>query len=411
MVLQKKRRLSYARIFIYALSTLSLLALIALFVAPELQTGIFFRQCQDYLADFTNVILYAMDLDPYHSPYGVDAEHAYLPLSYLITYPFVSLLDPGDSRSFTMWHSPLLMNCIQLFFTLITVTVFIQFYEMTEGTKRTKFLVAVLLICSRLYLFSVERGNLMLLAFSFILFFLMQYNSKSKLLRELAFLALAAAAALKLFPAAFGLLLLYEKRYREALRLMLYGALVCFLPFLLLKGGFSNLPVFWENMQANVVAYTGEGNCNLSSLIFPYAENRPYLFLLSTAATGLITASLLLNYLIEPYRWRKLLSLSMMMIMLPSHSATYNMLILLPAIVLFLNEKQHGKFDWTYLPLFLLLLSPLNLMEHGSYNQVLAALFLLLGIQAACNLIRNKHALAEAWRSFFPQGVQPNNKI
>ena len=45
----------------------------------------------------------------------------------------------------------------------------------------------------------------------------------------------ALAAGLKLYPAIFGLLLLFDKKYKEAIRLVVYGILAVVIPFILIS--------------------------------------------------------------------------------------------------------------------------------------------------------------------------------
>lgn len=104
--------------------------------------------------------------------------------------------------------------------------------------------------------FAVERGNLILLAFVFLLFFVAFYKSENKILREAALIALALSFGLKYYPAAFGLLLVYEKRWKEALRAIIYGVIAYVLPLLMISG---KVPAtggkFLDNIISNYTAY------------------------------------------------------------------------------------------------------------------------------------------------------------
>lgn len=84
---------------------------------------------------------------------------------------------------------------------------------------------------SSISLFSFERGNIIYLAVINSIFFLVNYQSENKIIREMSFIALAIAAALKGFPALLGILLLYDKRHKEAIRLIVHGVIFSFLPF------------------------------------------------------------------------------------------------------------------------------------------------------------------------------------
>ena len=69
---------------------------------------------------------------------------------------------------------------------------------------------------SGLMLFALERGNSILLAVVFLLVFLWGYQAENKIFQYLSFCALGAAAGIKISPALFGLILLSERRYKDA---------------------------------------------------------------------------------------------------------------------------------------------------------------------------------------------------
>ena len=94
----------------------------------------------------------------------------------------------------------------------------------------------ILLIFSYPMLYCVQRGNILLLAMVLTMFFVFYRNDERKWVRELSYIALAVAAGLKLYPAVFGLLLITDKKYKEAVRLLIYGVLFTFLPFFFYDG-------------------------------------------------------------------------------------------------------------------------------------------------------------------------------
>lgn len=66
------------------------------------------------------------------------------------------------------------------------------------------------------------------------------------MLRELALICLACAAAMKLYPALFGLLLLSDKKYKEAVRAVIYGIVLLVVPFFFM-GGVGQIPQMLKN--------------------------------------------------------------------------------------------------------------------------------------------------------------------
>ena len=384
-------KFSYKYVFITVMSTMSVIWAFLLLTDYKSLLQTFFLECKNFMADFTNVIQYSKEFDPYNSPINLPAEHAYFPLSYLITGFFAGIALDCSQNDFTIWQDPVMMNFILLFFEFLAVLLFAELYEMADGTKLTKLLISLVLICSGAYITAVERGNLIILSVILSIFFVNYYDSSNKVVRELAFIALAAAAALKATPALLGIILLYEKRYKEAARLIVYGIAFCFLPFLFLKGGFSNIPVFLNNVRENFSLYENTIGCGLDSIFIVMEFDNPNLILFARIITYIISTLILITYTYEQKKWKKLLGLTMIIIMLPNRSEEYNVLMLLPAIVMFLNEKEHSKFDWIYLICFILLYCPLyieNLTAFYDYQYPLAVIFIMLGIECECKIFQ-----------------------
>lgn len=108
--------------------------------------------------------------------------------------------------------------------TMILVTIIIVIVgSYVYSDSRNSFLISLLMLGSYSVLFAIERGNIIYIAFMFTLIYCVFYDSENKFLKELAFVSLAIAAGLKLYPAAFGLLLITEKRWKEAGRTIFYG--------------------------------------------------------------------------------------------------------------------------------------------------------------------------------------------
>lgn len=119
-----------------------------------------------------------------------------------------------------------------IFLILIVICIIALVSDMFRDEPKA-FWIGTSIIGTYSVLFAVERGNVILLSFIFLLYFIAHYQSENKVLRETALLSLALSAGLKLYPAAFGILLLYEKRWKEAVRTILYGILALIIPYLL----------------------------------------------------------------------------------------------------------------------------------------------------------------------------------
>ena len=173
-----------------------------------------------------------------------DAKVFYPPLAmlfYLVLYRIIPQESiPADD--FVARESQITVFPFLLLTILIILAVVCVLYALRRGTELEKklFAIAALLCAPMLYL--LDRSNILLLAFLFSLLFFHLKDSDSRIKRELSLICLAIAAGLKIYPALFGLVLVFEKRWREALRCVIYGILSFLLPaFDLSPGDFDGI--------------------------------------------------------------------------------------------------------------------------------------------------------------------------
>ncbi len=83
---------------------------------------------------------------------------------------------------------------------------------------------------------ALERGNIVIIAMMCILLSVNWKDSDNKVKRELAMILIAVATGLKIYPAILGLIYVREKRWKEVCRLVVYGLIIFFVPFLFTGG-------------------------------------------------------------------------------------------------------------------------------------------------------------------------------
>lgn len=158
-------------------------------------------------------------------------------------------LDPKDN--YNMQESQL---CI-MYYLIFAVTMVVITYRCVlkkvydEKMRRLSDLFAFLTIFSYPLIYCLERGNIVAAAVALTVVFVFYRNSESKLLREISYICLALAAGLKLYPALFGLLLLFDKKYKQAVRLIIYGILAVVIPFALI----STIPAPVQTSRAQII--------------------------------------------------------------------------------------------------------------------------------------------------------------
>ncbi|MDR1123676.1 MAG: glycosyltransferase 87 family protein, partial [Elusimicrobiota bacterium] len=240
------------KIFIASLFSLFFMFVCLMIFAPQTnQHKIFFRETADYMADYHNNVKYSAALNPYvHTDKNLPGpqERIYPPLVYGIFH----MLGKAGRGAFLSTTSLTISNLFMFYCSFALLGALLAGYE---GKKSYAVLLGAAFVMSGIFIFSYERGNIIILSAACSTFFIFNYRNSNVLVKEAALISLALAAALKLSPALLGLLLLFDKRYKEALRAIIYGAVLIFIPFVLLEGGFSNIPVWVENIRLHIESY------------------------------------------------------------------------------------------------------------------------------------------------------------
>jgi len=397
MVRKRTKKETFEFIFVFSMLILAALFVIGYISNPNgSQAEIFFAKAKDYMGDFINVVKYTAGRDPYFNTLNGLGEKPYLPLAYVIMFVLGKIAKYNSSYiTLKSWG-----YTTSTIFTLICAVVFFfQLYFLKNGNKLTKLLTIGVMFASGIFLFSFERGNLIFLSAIFTAFYLINYNSSNKVLKEAAFICLALAAALKVYPALLGILLIYDKRYKEAFRVIIYGVVCSFLPFLFFHGGLSNIPQWIENVRLNSAGYLysvfprfGQ-HFVLNQLLSEGILTKVTVDFIDTIITILIYLTVGLLLIINKYqeiRWKKLCLLTVMVLLLPVNSALYNGLYLFTIIVYFLNEDNKRKGDLVYLILFIIALNPFQLLI-GSYNLTYLTINLSISLLFILLIVDNFH--------------------
>lgn len=268
-------------------------------------------------------------------------------------------------------HMGQVMICLSL-----TITVLMFMYivlKNKKGTLNEKYLFGFIMSLSMPFLFMLERGNIIFICFACICAFLNNYRSENVIKRHLAYLALAIAVGIKIYPVFFGFLLLREKRWKDTFICVGYGIVIFFLPCMLF-GGIQSIPLMINNIidctqtmgesglgykvsLANTGRYLGE-------LIYQDSSrfDAVSLILKGVCAIGGTLLMILAKYREE---WKLYMIPSLMMILLPDFSFIYSLIFLLVPLWSFLDkEDMAGKvIDTLYLILFLLIFYPIPYLD------------------------------------------------
>lgn len=360
----KKKTWFRPEIIIPILLIVSFLVWLLLFLLERghgLQSDIFFQRLNDFLADATNVTGYTSADDPYfNTDYQGLEEKAYPPLTYVFMYLMsrvVNIVPYREVQFFLpIYYNPAWMM-LYLFGTVVTA---LFVYEIIRtavvGSENQKRLTAVAMMLTFGMLFTMERGNTLILTIGFVCLYLFWYDSESALKREVAIMSLGVAAAFKLSPALLGLLLIYDRRWLQAVRCALYGVFFIFAPFAAIEGGFANIPQWISNIRANVDSYKDvKSGVSLQNTVFYIrqfltgsADNNQALYSVCRIVAIVLALVILAGGFFVCFKWEQVLMVSAVVTFYPAHSGKYNILYLLPAFIMLLNayaSRNAGEKD------------------------------------------------------------------
>jgi hypothetical protein len=340
------------------------------------QANVFFSQSSDYMADYFNIAKYSVDLNPYHNTINGLGEKPLLPLTYVIFYLLSRFANYKHLDAFTAGFSTIGLATSAFIMFFISCWFFILLYDLRKGSTFNKAMTVLTMMLSGIFIFTLERGNIVILSAFCSTVFIFYRHSENKIIKEIVFVNLAIAASLKGYPALLGILLLYEKKYYEALRLILYGLFLCFLPFLFLESGFADIKQWMVNVQLNNTEY-----------MFKTYPRFGYLYVLSNwdqlALHNLYISRVTMNRICfiimhtisilailfncnEKVLWKKTALLVCIIILLPVNSGLYCGLYMFPVIVMFFNHQHQSFKNIIYVVLFVMFLNPLQIL----YNDI-----------------------------------------
>lgn len=288
------------------------------------------------MSDFFRHALFARDRATVYD-HGDNA--CFPPLAYVFYYLVGKVSTAGEViTDFKVLSQMPYQILVFVLYSVVGVVILVYATEELDIPGWQKKLLAFSLIFSTpLMMGALERGNLTLYVIGFLLLAMLWKDSDSRIKREAALILIAVAAGLKIYPAFFGILYLKEKRWKEAGRLVIYGILFFFGPFVFF-GGVSGFQAFWhvisgmlggrftERVQffQGILAFVGiEGTV---------AQCLNYVFLLLLFLLILVTKSNI----------RKLTYLAAAMAFFPSGAYRYTLLYFtLPLFALFLEQERH----------------------------------------------------------------------
>lgn len=300
----------------------------------------------DEYMDFFNHITYAR----YPAETYYETHHACFPaLAYIFYYAISKILPMEATIKFNSEMTSPYAMLVYVFYVILLCCLLVYLVKkMLPQKGKAVTVFTVLLLLSNFFISTIERGNSVFIVLLLLMGAMILRDSEKPWQREVALILIAVAAGFKVYPAIFGLLYLVEKRYKEAVRLVLYGVVLFFLPFAFF-GGVEGLMQFLKNQ--GVVQELEEISLQSVRASVRYASEK-----LTGVPNGFVTlekwlpiafgAVNLLGILSKKTQlWEKVFLLSAIMVFVPSWSGSYTPIYFaIPMILFFSQCQKNDKF-------------------------------------------------------------------
>ena len=254
-------------------------------------------------------------------------------------------------------------------FLLITAAFVFLIFKFYKGNMAKKVCLIICLILSTPYIYMFERGNLTGLSAIGVMAFLFLYDG-NRAERAIAYTGLCVAVLFKIFPAVLGLILIKEKKYRQAVFLASIGIIVFFVPYLFVGGldAFKRLFLNLDNYETTYVIFGTAYKANIRNGIqmlfdiFNIDKNadklgRVFSYIYMAVAMGL--------FALTKKKWLGVGALISLMVGCMPFSWTYTLLYMVPVIIMYLNEKETGKKKYFYSAIFAILFALIPFGKPG----------------------------------------------
>jgi hypothetical protein len=339
-------------ILFFVISIIGIIIMVIMLVASDGRRMNTMNYGRSMFCDFWNHII---RLNTYESLYGnlEDKDAIFPPLAYL----FLSLFARAVKYESTITEVQTSAYGI-LVFAMYLVIFSVAFVQVLNYAYKTKnqwikvFMPFIFILSYPFWGYAFERGNPSIYAMLFLMIGLSFRDHQNKVLREISMICIAISAGFKIYPAIFGLLWLAEKRYKETIRLVIYGLIAFFAPFAFF-GGVQGIGEY----IGTFMRYAGKGVYARTNIIgnlmnvFPNQGHTIGVMLVLAWCIWIVV------YVFQKgFTWRSVaLLLSTHTIIIPeSYMYTY-VFIVIPCVMFLnaMNEKdKYSKLEYIYTLLF-----------------------------------------------------------
>lgn len=279
------------------------------------------------------------------------------PLSYVMYWFFYRMLRRGEALPTLTTITEMDYYYLAVLFYTLIVILLLLFGIMMFGANKKKsgVLFMVLLVSVPFMAGGIFSGNSAVLTMAMLLIALKLREDESAWKREVALVLLAVCVGFKLYPAVFGLLYLTEKRWKEAVRLIVYSMILFFVPFAFF-GGVYGFKGWLLNIRATMgINEYGRVQC-IRGLIYTVATK--FGLGIGEGVLRFMPVAFMLLMILLACRtrdkFRRIFFITAIMIFFPTNAYRYTLCYLaVPMIFRFLEsdttgESGRGGTAWAY---------------------------------------------------------------
>lgn len=354
-----------------------LLVIVSQFTDASNSLALYIGLSHNSFSDFFDTVMAAQN-----NPYDVGV--IYPPLCYLFCKIMGGMI-PGFSEytdSFALRDSQMGRMVYTYFVIFCVIVVFYIAVNVCKYSNLYKISLVLTMLLSVPFLSTIDRGNFLLLATVCVFIFVAYYDSDNKVAREIALISLAIAAAIKIYPAILGLLLVKKGNFKTVFRTVIYGIAAFVLPVFAFDG-LETITEMITNLTAestkNVLDQNSiSGRVDLPTVILTFIlmvkQNLPQaaydtIEFASKILGLLFSAEMVCLSFMSEEKWKKVLSLTTIMLVLPSFSYEYCLISYLVPLFFFLIS-DHKKCDWLYAVSFLVMVIPFAFNPNGFFENI-----------------------------------------
>ena len=295
--------------------------------------------------------------------YLTDQDACFPAMAYLLYYGIFRLFgieveNFNNVIQNTQIYSYIIAMYVGIFFAFF-VLVAKNYLVNTQGIKPD--VIVVILCLSYPFSLAIERGNISIYVMLLLLLSVYFDGSKNKIFKELSLILIAISASIKIYPSIYGLLYLKQKRYKEAIRLMIYGIISFFIPFIFF-GGFDGFKQFIKNITTVGTRITNISIAGIVNRIIGGDYGSSIGKIISILYLIIVLCVVLLSKL----DWKSMGLLTSLMVIFISESGSYCLIYWTIPLLMFCKYNEGKRLDYLHAVLFALIFGCIPIKAMGS---------------------------------------------